>query len=70
MDKIAASIARVAAGAAPDVEHDGPLPLDLSPALHAALDAWIDYHPEPKPSCVEAIRDVLSDHLQAKGYLK
>ena len=33
------------------------------------LDAWIADQPDPKPSRPEAIREALSEHLKAKGYL-
>lgn len=34
------------------------------------LDAWIAAQPDPKPSRPEAIREAVSEHLKAKGYLK
>lgn len=42
----------------------------MLPDQLAPLDAWIADHPEPKPSRPEAIREAVSEHLKAKGYLK
>jgi hypothetical protein len=42
----------------------------VQPEQVACLDAWIENHPEPKPSRPEAIREAISEHLKAKGYLK
>lgn len=42
----------------------------VQPEQIVPLDAWIDAHPEPKPSRPEAIREALTEHLKAKGYLK
>lgn len=36
----------------------------LQPDQLAALDAWIDAQPEPKPSRPEAVRRLLADKLQ------
>lgn len=38
--------------------------------LMAALDALISAQPEPKPSRPEVIREAVTEHLKAKGYLK
>lgn len=38
--------------------------------LLAAVEEWRDDQVEPKPSRAEAIRQILSEHLKAKGYLK
>lgn len=42
----------------------------LLPPVLDPLDAWIEAHPDPKPSRPEAIREALAEHLKAKGYLK
>ncbi|WP_246694850.1 hypothetical protein [Methylobacterium sp. WL6] len=42
----------------------------VAPALLSPLDALIDAQPDPKPSRPDVIRDALSEHLKAKGYLK
>ena len=34
------------------------------------LDAWISDHPDPKLTRPEAIRQLIHEHLNAKGYLK
>ena len=47
-----------------------PVLVRLMPIQIANLDAWIADHPDPKPSRPEAIREALSEHLKAKGYLK
>lgn len=38
--------------------------------LLAAVEEWRDDQVEPKPSRAEAIRQILTEHLKAKGYLK
>ncbi|CAA2160727.1 hypothetical protein MBRA_05883 [Methylobacterium brachiatum] len=38
--------------------------------LLAAVEEWRDDQVEPKPSRAEAIRQILAEHLKAKGYLK
>lgn len=38
--------------------------------LLAAVEEWRDDQAEPKPSRAEAIRQILTEHLKAKGYLK
>ncbi|GJD36604.1 hypothetical protein FMGBMHLM_3527 [Methylobacterium aerolatum] len=38
--------------------------------LLAAVEEWRDDQVEPKPSRAEAIRQILSEHLKVKGYLK
>jgi hypothetical protein len=38
--------------------------------LLAAVEAWRDDQPEPKPPRAEAVRRILTEHLKAKGYLK
>jgi hypothetical protein len=38
--------------------------------LLAAVEEWRDDQVEPKPSRAEAIRQILTEHLRAKGYLK
>jgi metal-responsive CopG/Arc/MetJ family transcriptional regulator len=38
--------------------------------LLAAVEEWRDDQVGPKPSRAEAIRQLLTEHLKAKGYLK
>jgi hypothetical protein len=38
--------------------------------LLAAVEEWREVQAEPKPSRAEAIRQILTEHLKAKGYLK
>ena len=38
-----------------------PLTLRLPPDQLAPLDAWIETHPDPKPSRPEAVRLILKD---------
>jgi Arc/MetJ-type ribon-helix-helix transcriptional regulator len=38
--------------------------LRMPPELEAAIDAWIDRQPEPKPSRCEAIRRLIEKGLQ------
>jgi hypothetical protein len=41
------------------------------PLAHlATLDAWIADQPDPKPTRPKVIREALTEHLKAKGYLK
>jgi hypothetical protein len=47
-----------------------PVLVRLMPTQIAPLDAWIAEQPDPKPSRPEAIREALTEHLKAKGYLK
>ena len=47
-----------------------PVLVRLLPMLLEPLDAWIADHSGAKPSRPEAIREALSEHLKAKGYLK
>ena len=47
-----------------------PIQVRLHPEGLQPLDAWISDHPDPKPSRPEAIREALTEHLKAKGYLK
>lgn len=47
-----------------------PVVVRMQPEQLAPLDAWIADQPEPKPSRPEAIREAVSEHLKAKGYLK
>jgi metal-responsive CopG/Arc/MetJ family transcriptional regulator len=39
----------------------------MPPELEAAIDAWIDGQPEPKPSRSEAIRRLIEKGLSADG---
>lgn len=47
-----------------------PITVRVPPAQLEPLDTWISDQPDPKPSRPEAIREALSEHLKAKGYLK
>jgi hypothetical protein len=47
-----------------------PIQVRLQPDSLLPLDAWIADKPDPKPSRPEAIREALTEHLKAKGYLK
>lgn len=38
--------------------------------LLAAVEEWREDQMEPRPSRAEAIRQILTEHLKAKGYLK
>jgi hypothetical protein len=69
MNKIAASIAQIAAEVIPS-ERLRTAPIDLPANLSAALDAWIADQPEPKPSQSDVICVALTEHLKAKGHLK
>ncbi|MGU3538881.1 ribbon-helix-helix domain-containing protein [Methylobacterium sp. A54F] len=42
----------------------------VQPEQVASLDALITAQPDPKPSRPDVIREALSEHLKAKGYLK
>lgn len=42
----------------------------MLPTQLAPLDAWIADQPDPKPSRPEAIREAVTEHLKAKGYIK
>ncbi len=42
----------------------------VQPEQVAPLDAWIADQPDPKPTRPEVIREALTEHLKAKGYLK
>ncbi len=70
MEKIAASIAQIAAeallkaGAAPHGQV-----VDLPPAVLDGLNAWIASRGEPKPTVAEAIRTGITEWLSAQGYL-
>ena len=44
-----------------------PESLTLSPELSAALDAWIDAQPGPRPSRAEAMQHLLADALGVGG---
>ncbi|MCJ2014053.1 hypothetical protein [Methylobacterium sp. J-076] len=68
MDKIAASIAQIAAEA---LEREGADPrasADLPAPVMDALKAWIADQPEPRPSVSEAVRLGLGEWLSGKGY--
>ena len=42
----------------------------VQPEQAAPLDALIDARPDPKPSRPDILREALTEHLKAKGYLK
>jgi hypothetical protein len=55
---------RPATGVTP---HQG---IRMPPELVAAVESWREEQPTPPPSRAEAIRQILTEHLKAKGYLK
>jgi len=65
MEKIAASIAKVLGEAMLEANEN-----ELPEAVSNALDAWIADQPDPRPSRSDVIREALTEHLKAKGYLK
>lgn len=70
MEKIAASIAQIAAEAVLRAEAEARAHLvDLPPPVLEALKAWILAQPDPKPSVPEAMRRGLSQWLADQGYL-
>lgn len=46
------------------------LTVRMPPDQLAPLDAWIADQPDPKPSRPEAIREAVSEHLKARGYIR
>lgn len=42
----------------------------VSPALKAAVDAWREAQPDPKPTRAEALKIALTDWLTGMGYLR
>ena len=42
----------------------------VSPAFKAAMDAWRDDQPDPKPTQAEALKLTLTDWLTRTGYLR
>lgn len=42
----------------------------VSPALKAAVDAWREAQPDPKPTRAEALKLALTDWLTGMGYLR
>ncbi len=70
MEKIAASIAQIAAEALLKAGGNArELGADLPEPVAAALKAWIADQPEPRPSWPEAVERGLSEWLTGKGYL-
>lgn len=70
MEKIAASIAQIAAQAL--LEAGGAsrdLTAELPEPVATALKAWVADQPEPRPSLSEAVGRGLSEWLAGKGYL-
>src|SRR3954451_7931035 len=45
------------------------LGLRVQPELMTALDAWIERHPDPKPTRSDAVRAIMTDHLAAHRLL-
>lgn len=70
MEKIAASIARIAAESAAraTAESHGAIP-DLPADVMAGLAAWIEAQPEPRPNLSQAIGQGVAEWLRAQGYL-
>ena len=70
MEKIAASIAQIAAEALLKAgAHAQAGASELPASVAEGLHAWIADQPEPRPSVQEAITRGLSEWLTAKGYL-
>lgn len=70
MDRIAASIAQVAAEALLKAGAESrSAASDLPAPVLDGLNAWIADQPEPRPSVSEAVRHGLSEWLAGKGYL-
>ncbi len=42
----------------------------VSPVLKAAVDAWREAQPDPKPTRAEALKLALTDWLTSMGYLQ
>lgn len=69
MEKIAASIAQIAAEALFKAGADTrPMILDLPDPLLDELKAWIGAQPEPRPTLPEAVHRGLTEWLSAQGY--
>ncbi|GJE39655.1 hypothetical protein [Methylobacterium persicinum] len=69
MDKIAASIAQIAAEALLKAGADARAGADLPAPVMDGLRAWIADQPEPRPSVSEAVRLGIGEWLSGKGYL-
>ena len=70
MEKIAASIAQIAAEALLKAgANSRDQAADLPAPVASALKAWIAGQPEPRPTVSEAIVRGLSEWLAAQGYL-
>ena len=67
MDKITASLSSVLGDS---ILESTAVPHLLPDVVLNALNAWIADQPDPKPSRADAIRQILAEHLKAKGYLK
>lgn len=59
-------------GAMKQIPATAPLTLAtrVSPALKAAVDAWREAQPDPKPTRAEALKLALTDWLTGMGYLR
>ena len=44
-----------------------PVQVRLQPTLLSTLDAWIERQPDPKPTRPEAIRQIVTDWLEANS---
>lgn len=70
MEKIAASIAQIAAEALLKADaNTRDLEADLPEPVASGLKAWIADQPEPRPSMSEAIERGLSEWLTGMGYM-
>ena len=71
MDKIAASIAQVAAEALlrAGTSQTGQV-VNLPPPVREGLEAWIASQPEPRPTVAEAIRIGVTEWLSSQDYLR
>lgn len=70
MEKIAASIAQIAAEAEMKAHTEARCPApDLPGPILSGLQAWIADQPEPQPTMPDAIRHGLTAWLSGLGYL-
>lgn len=70
MEKIAASIAQIAAEAQREAGIENRAPdKELPPSVMDGLKAWIADQDEPKPSVSDAVRQGLTQWLTGLGYL-
>lgn len=70
MEKIAASIAQIAAEALAEATAESrTVTLALPAEVMASLSAWIADRPEPRPSVAQAAGEGLAEWLRGQGYL-